>query len=699
MLTLSLPKPTDAASRNMRMLRLSEHKRRKAVSPLEDRLSEDRLDWLGVHLSQRWDTLYGSLTDWRNRCQRYEEESSNNFEWRRRERNKDGVPKIYERQNDTLNTVGALAEFFAAQAANDLFGSSPWFGARPEGKDDPKLAEAVAKHMAYKLKSTNATEIYRDAVDVATILGTAFVKKWWCIETDEWEEEKHVLVDGKKQPILTASGDFVYDSDELQEVTDEQTGKVIAFTIARDPNLRITGNLDYSPRYFPKTDVAYRNLKAGVLNYRDVAFDNSATELRLEQTGFYHRFEIRIADARDRFGLTKLQVQNLVAHATRKRTNEPSEIIRTSQQDGEESGLADFVTLVEAYEKCNVLGNGKLKNIYAVFNPITHEVLMADYLANVTPKGRLPIHCHRIFRKPWQLTGVGFFEKFAYAQDDIDSQYNRVNYRIRKTANPIAGVDDSQLDAPEDEDSDVSFDPDKVVKLKPNGRMDAYLQVAKLPTSDGSEENQMQTSLQMLQLRTGITSASQGDIAGVPESNTATGIKALISRSAVLLKKQVDVLKTSLTEDLCYNAQLIYANQDTDETFLWGDGEAQELIALKADAVKGLDINVRLLMSQSQNQFKLEAAQTAIGMLTSFIQLPEVEKVSARPLFVQALKALEFEDADTIIREAIVGPSDVLPLLPPELQARFQQFLASPGAQPVSAGPQPPTVPSNATPS
>ena len=48
---------------------------------------------------------------------------------------------------------------------------------------------------------------------------------------------------------------------------------------------------------------------------------------------------------------------------------------------------------------------------------------------------------------------------------------------------------------------------------------------------------------QMNQMRSGISSASQGELKGVPESNTATGVNQIISRGAVLVKWPIDQMK------------------------------------------------------------------------------------------------------------------------------------------------------------
>lgn len=150
-----------------------------------------------------------------------------------------------------------------------------------------------------------------------------------------------------------------------------------------------------------------------------------------------------------------------------------------------------------------------------------------------------------------------------------------------------------------------------------------------------------------------------------------------MSRAAVLLKEPIDSLKKSLTRDLRYAVKLTYARFDRIEAFVHGEGEAQELIELSPEEVANLELDVRLLMTQAQNSEKLENSQAAIQLLTQYMQFPEHEKAAGRDLFLQALKSLNFDNADQIIREAVTDPQQLLEILPAELQGPFAQFMQS----------------------
>jgi hypothetical protein len=162
----------------------------------------------------------------------------------------------------------------------------------------------------------------------------------------------------------------------------------------------------------------------------------------------------------------------------------------------------------------------------------------------------------------------------------------------------------------------------------------------------------------------------------VPEANTATGVRQLMSRAAVILKKPVNNLRRSITVEFSFETKLIYANFDREEAFVFGEGENAELVQVTPEQVQNLDLDVKLLLTQQGNAMKLEGAQAATGMLQQWIAIPEAEKPAARPLFIQAIKALEFDAAEEIIRQPNAKIEDCILILPPEQQARLQQLLA-----------------------
>ena len=128
----------------------------------------------------------------------------------------------------------------------------------------------------------------------------------------------------------------------------------------------------------------------------------------------------------------------------------------------------------------------------------------------------------------------------------------------------------------------------------------------------------------------------------------------------------------------------------------WSD--TLDFVTIKAGDVQGIRAHVTLTLVQAQNQQKLQAAMTAIDVVTKYIQVPEPDKVAARRAFVQALSSVGFNDADSIIRAAAVDPMGILALCPPEIaplvqQAFEQAGLIAPSAAPGEENPAPVSAP------
>lgn len=661
-------------------------KRGVQQTALENALSGERLAWLAQYASKRWQAYFGALSGWRTKLERYQKQSEDDFSWRKKEANRNSGKSIFEVQNDSLNVVGAFSEFFTAQAKNDLFGATPWFAARPEGKADAGLADHLSKHAAWKLKHAGLVEVYNEAVKTVSDLGTCFTKKTWIKEVEEYEEPVTILQDAKThKAIYTSTGEPIYAEDMITEEGDTQDPSTYRRFPAKDPNTDLTkGEYEYATGFRKASRVIYNNLKAYNLCFKDVAFDPLAAELSLRHTDFFHKFTKNLLDIRKDYQVSREDILK-IHHTLRDKTGsqEPvtergEEAVNESAYDSHFGALPNVpVSLVEGYMRVDATGRHKPVCIYVVFCPEIELILKVDYLANITPDGLLPVHAHTIERIAGRIVGRGFYEHLEKAQTIIDESFNRINWHDRKRSQPITGLDKSQL-MQEDEEEDRPFDSEIPVNLKDGKKLEDYIQFKDYPDLSNRTSDMMQVTIQMIQLRKGITAASQGDMAGLPENNTATGIKQLISRSSVLLKAPIDDLKRSFTRDLYYAVKLLYANFDRDEAFVYGEGENMELIEIKQSQVQNLEVDIEILLTQAQNQFKLENAKAGIELFNSYSQLPEVDKQYGRSMFIQALRALDFADADQIIRPAAVDINSAMALLPPDVQQQLASVLQQP---------------------
>lgn len=674
-------------------------KRKKARTPFEDRLGQnsDRSVEICRWARDQWTRYRSGLNSWYTRRRHCLNEMNDLFDHRITGQQADREEKklAFTLSNESLNIVAAMAEFASAQAEQDIFGGDPWFAAKPVGRADHALSDLLQKHLTWKLRDGRLASSWCKGIMLSAFCGEFFSKATYVQSLDEYEEAMTVLMSGGKPVVV--QGQMIPDSTPLNDAQ-----AMAAAAGAKGP-------FSWGEVYQSRSVVTKNGPESVIMNHCDVAFREDATELCLEQTNFYHLTEMTVARARKLFRLSKRDAIRLALAAGWQQgkvwepgredhivdANPHNDDEQTFGMDNEAQLLNGRVQLVEGWVRMDPFGDGVERSLYIVFAPMHEDwLIFADYLGNISPKATLPVFCHPWEQKSGRLYGKGFIEKYGSYQTYVDNLWNQVSFRNGMHANPITGYKPSKFRRDED-DADLRLEPGMMLELNADADLKDGLQFAELPDLDTRSMELMQTAIQIMQLRSGITSASQGDMTGLPQNNTATGIRQLMSRAAVLLKKPVRNVRRSLQAEFSLQTKLVYANMDAAETFLVGEGENVELLTMSPEKIRDLDIDVTMLLTQEQNQTKFESSQAAITAFTTWMTVPEIEKGNARILFLQALKALEFDQVEDIIREAAPTLMDAISLLPEAEQAQalevMQAGMAALEAQ--AADVAPPAVP------
>jgi hypothetical protein len=648
-----------------------------AFTPLDRDLSNLQRHWLTEYACAQWTTLHQNLGPWRSRLERFERMSEGDYSDRRAApdpEKTDAIRTVFERNNDTLGLVDGFCDFAYAQARDDIFGVRPWLAATPQGQDDNELAELVTKHSQWKFDQSNLEPTLVDSLKLAVDLGTVFLKTRWLTEVEEFSRAEMVLWSKSADAaILDDTGEYITSDDGAAEAGgngDDMTWKEISISEAVE---------------------TYRNVDASCYDFKDVAFSTTAPELDIRYTDFFGRFRQGVHDIAAHYKLSPNDKEDLIALCQLGESQEANANRGESADGNHMSMLAEAnpqVELVEGFMRCDPLGTGKPFRVHVIFSPTLNVLFRCDYLANATPAGMLPVFPVRCFKTPRRIIGRGFWERYEDANNLIDAFYNATQLRNRKSADVLMGFHRNAL-FDESEGEEFMNDPEKLIELAPDKTLADLIEFATIPDLNDRGVEMLNQMMQMLQMRTGITSAAQGELSGVPQSNTATGVKEIASRGAALLKAPIDQMMTDLEKPVEFAVHLNYANQDTDETFTWGEGRDAELLEIVAGDVNGLRINVSLTLTQSQNLKKLESARLAIEIAAAYAILPEHEKSSQRRLFIQAIASLGFNDAEKIIREGVVDPEGIMAILPADIQSAFAAFLQKSGMMPPEETPAP----------
>lgn len=624
----------------------------RSRSPLETLMSPAQRKAFAEYLEGRIRSVVSQMSaDFFPKREVYALQMEDDFSWRSGEgrgsrRNGDldeMVNDIFDLQNDSLNIVGGFAAFMTARAADDIFGTDPYYALNPEGMEDRALAEDLQKHSEWKLRSSPFKEAALDALDLAMGLGEGVIKVHWHREVDVYEREAVVMhVDG--EPVLTPAGEYVVQED------------------AEGANTPGAEGVTWERRAIEQTNVSYNGVKAATMHTKDFLCPLTAEDVS-EADFVGHRFQMRLVEAAQRFGMDAALVERLREGDDEPKAERDKPRADEVAERGEGDALDDpIIELVECWVKHDPVGDGRLRRIYALVALPLGEIVEMDYMANRTPGGQLPFFVVRAYKVKNRWYGRGYYEMYASAQEYIDRQLNRIEYRNRFHSNPAVFVNHSLL--AEDEDSgDFELRPGRTFLKKAGARMQDIVEAWAFPDLDERTWQLMQFMISVIQVRSGVTSAAQGEVSSLPSTATATGIESIMQSASVLARLPMGNIRAGLEKALLYAVKLIYANFDRDEVFTYFEGDEQRARTLEAVRVRDLDLNVRLLLTRFKQRESLESAQKAIDVHGRYVALPEPEKTSARPLYVQALKGLGFDQADAIIRQAIEEekPTEISP--------------------------------------
>jgi len=688
-----------------------------AVNPksaLLSRLGKTRVDRLAKTCCKRIKSVQGQWEALWGKRDNYLLQADDNFDWRKKLGldDEEKPSAIFAKQNDSINIIGGFAEYMSAKTIDDLMGSEPFFSAQPEGKQDKITAETIQRHSEWRIRRSNVDDAIADSIPLSFCLGESIVKTVYSPKTTFSESRRSVMVDNKGNFVLTTDGDYIYEDDTFSPVEQEeapmpaapepegpisetyldqaapgQPGEEVPppdaalplpswlsrppaaplFFPAKDPNIQIGDPTKaiYKEMIVENEESYGEPLEANLMHHRD--FICPTTAKTLEDSDFCaHLYDLKLSEAKAKWKISAELLDILLSG-----DNSPKSAVTKASEDTDESDeeLADLypedndpvIQFAECYPKITI--NGKQSRALVIIAVDAEAMVVADYLANVTPMGKLPFHVIRPFpiRNRWY--GRGYFEIYAYAQDYIERHLNYIGLRNRHHANPVRLVKrDLIKNIAEGEDIPVS--PDTALELEKNADPKDAISFVEYPDLDQRTDAQMQMMLQVIQLRSGITSAAQGGVDALPQNSTATGIEAILNSGNTIARLPIRNIRKQLEELLYYSLRLIYSNLDGDEAFTYLEGENVREITLSKDDVAHLDYNVKLTMTRFRQKEQRENIGVALESMNMYIQLPEGEKETLRPMYVDLLKTLGVQDADRIVRQPL-PPQPESEQLPP----------------------------------
>lgn len=684
-------------------------------TPLESLLNADQTSRLINYLDARIQSVDASLGNFREKRRRFQRQMLDDFEWRRGGRERgvysqaaldEWAQSIFDVQNDSFNIVGGFAAFMSARIIDDVFGTDPFYAVTPEGIEDNDLAEEIQKHSEWKLRKSTWRDAALDSIDYAVAIGEGIIKSTWARDVDVFETRSTVLVNKKGKPVVTVDGDYITQDDVTQGIgTDPTTQQPIpALMVKKDPSLVLRPqDVSWSEMDIEQTNVSFDNVKSAVMDFGDILIPENATSL--EESNFVgHRFQKRLSEILAKYPNMDKDLQSILKTENADAKSAEAKPIEELHEVGEHEALQDnpdpIIELVECWIKYDPVGDGRIRRMMILYVRNHRRIITMDYIANITPEGQLPFEVVRAYKVKNRWYGRGYYEIYEKAQEFIDRHLNYVAYRNRFHSNPVTFFDPGNL-LEDEETGEFELVPGKSYRLKPGLKVADVLQVFEFPDLDERTWQLMQMMIQVVQVRSGITSAAQGEVSSLPSTSTATGIESILQSASTLARQPMNTVKDGLEKSLLYVIKLIYANMNVQEVYSYFEGDQQKVGMLSPDLVKNLDMNVRILLTRFKQRENVEAAEKAITLVTTqYLPLSESEKGPIRPLFIQVVKGLGFDQADVIVRKPIqqTGGAPIpreninlnikFELLPPDIQQQFYPLMGlQPSANPTAGVP------------
>lgn len=599
-------------------------------------------------------------------------------------------PGIFAKSNESMGLVRSGIAFIVARTQEDLFGSTPWYSVIPEGNADGELADKLQKHSAWKLREAGYETMGERVVERIFNLGESILRTMWRKQTMRYHSMRAVLCEGKgeaQKPVLTTAGDYIYADDEqvkmiwqedgsLAEVPDEpqeaaegeeqsapvpvpEGEEVIVFRKA--PEVQFVEGRYFADWLIEEEETVYDGLDPAEIDYRN--FRCSPRYKRIEDAPFRgHIYAMRLSQLKDKLleihgpeeewdGDLRALVATASAQGGGAKDVAQTESGATSISGGDpknpEIKCMDFEI---EWDPCD---GGDTRWFFGTLLVELQAMVLVDYLKNILPAGDSLYTAVSIYQPLNRWHGRGWWEIYSDLVTNSDRLWNELLFRESMHANPMTGVN---WDAIEESREQVEFRAGMRVTLRNNKTMADFMQAFVFPNADRGTWQLLEFFMKLNQLETGVTSAAQGGLGDLPATNTATGIQSVLSSGSTLHKRPAKDIRTGLEENLMKSLTILYAQQDKDETFRYGEGQNAVLVTLTAEDVENLRVNVRILMTRFRQRELVENARAAIQVLTQYLSLPEQEKTTARPLFIQLLKGLDIQNAEEVIRQPIEVP-------------------------------------------
>lgn len=629
-------------------------------------------DWWSVNAIRSYDPqgTQAPQDTWMGKRLLFDKTFKNEMDWR-----PSLLGGIFQQSNLIVPIARRICRQMIARAVNYFFGTSPWFSAYPVGAMDKSRADKADRYLRWKTDQSKLQRVEEQGIERAFVLGEAVTKTTWKRKETIHKTRATVLVDENGKDILGADGDYITEADLwIQDSSiDEATGQPVVselMVLKRDGVTPQPEQMIWEPKLITRRIVQYKGPESKVVHFMDFLCPLEAESVQ-DADCIVHLYDRSLMDIADewmkaipdkasadervklkRDAIAVLRDLAVASHETD--TAQNSNVVDPSSVQGATRTKMDpMVKIAEFHLRYDADGDGILEDVFLVIDRKSRTPIFYDYVPNVTPDGLRPYSVTRVNEILNRWYGMGAIEMMNPQQQIIDLWMNRKNYSVSGSGrmtlwNPYNTVEGRA-------NPNLKMNWGGTYTPGAGKKAEDILQVVYLEDAIGDKLMEMiEFVMQLMMNESGVTTANDGNVAGMDSTKLAAGIRNVERNGQELFSLFLGHLDPGVSDVLSKNVRLIMVNLDQMEVYRYfeegegGEG-AGEFRQIDPGDIANLEIDTRILMTRHRGEQVLESNIRSVQVVKEYFAQPYEVQVQTRDMFIDILKALQIQNANKVI--------------------------------------------------
>lgn len=647
---------------------------------------------------------------------------------------RDKGDSVWKHSNITASLSQRITMQMIARANNFYFATDPWYAIHFVGQEDKPLSERIDRHSKWKFNLTGLKDVMMMATEFAFVRGEAVVKTTHQVRERFYQKRGKALHDqATGLPVLDDKGNFIFgDSKFVDELEPDPNAMALAQqqamptgapmepaqpvmiptgrkVLRRAPTIIFPKTPEWKEGLWPMKQRTFEGPEAKLVHYKDFLCPLNAPDIHeaelvchlydlpvMTLIEMFRREDLLALGAGEGFNAMKRAVEvlrQLSNPGTDPKSAEKAARTDMGEKENKASQENQLAEVAECYLSYDANGDGIAEEIMLVIDRKNRFPLFYDYVDNVCVKGRRPFEVVRAKPVDGRWYGMGAMEYFQPEQEFIDLMVNRKNFRMSAAGritfwNPFATIEGGN-------NPHLKLNNGKTYTLKEGMKGEDALQYVTLPDDDGDMMEFIEFFMQLMQIKSGIINGADMQQSGLPAAKTATGSNIIEKSGQEMFAQFIASLEPGHRSVLLVNIRTLYKNLTEPELYRFFDGDRnmQASDILRPDDVSDLEFDVSILLTRVRTEQVLQMSAEARALVVEFYTtLPPNVQMFVAPMYRDSLKALGYDNADSIIQ--------VMPMLPAPMPGQPGQPALGGGSPALpdktTAEPEAPPVPTPA---